>query len=175
MITAEFARLGYRGATTALLAERCGVRENILYRLWTDKRAMFVACLEHVYEKSEGTWLELLAADAPGSAAERLLAYEARHLGEHGLHRLVFTALGETDDPEIQVALSGMYQRFVTFIQTQVTEHRGSDSEAEDTSLTAWSLLGLGTVANIGRELGLLDDERRLRLMVEWGGRLLGE
>jgi len=174
LIAGAFARLGYRGATTALLAESCGVRENILYRLWPDKRAMFVASLEHVYQKSEDTWLELLAGGGEGSSAQRLLEHEASHLGERGLHRLVFTALGETDDPEIREALSGMYLRFVTFIQEQVARHRGVEEGSEETALTAWAILGLGTVANIGRELGLLDEERRRRLMIERGGELLG-
>ena len=35
-----FAELGYRRATTAELARRCDVQENILYRLWPDKRSM---------------------------------------------------------------------------------------------------------------------------------------
>ena len=75
-----FAELGYRRATTAELAKRCGVRENILYRLWPDKRGMFVAALDHVYQSSERTWDELLAsASGTGSPAERILEYESSH------------------------------------------------------------------------------------------------
>ena len=40
-VATTFAELGYRRTTTANLAERCGVQEAILYRLWPDKRAMF--------------------------------------------------------------------------------------------------------------------------------------
>ena len=36
-----FSELGYYRTTTAELAGQCKVRENILYRLWRDKKAMF--------------------------------------------------------------------------------------------------------------------------------------
>ena len=61
IVARTFAELGYRRTTTAALAERCKVRENILYRLWPDKRAMFVASLDYVYQLSEETWAQLLA------------------------------------------------------------------------------------------------------------------
>ncbi len=59
IVTGAFSELGYRRTTTAELAKRCGVRENILYRLWPDKKAMFVASIEYVYKLSAETraWL----------------------------------------------------------------------------------------------------------------------
>lgn len=48
VLAATFAELGYRRTTTATLAERCEVRENILYRLWADKKAMFIAVIDYV-------------------------------------------------------------------------------------------------------------------------------
>ena len=107
--------------TTAELAARCDVRENILYRLWPDKRAMFTAAIEYVYELSESTWSELLQ-DSDGSVdpAELLLDYEAGHQGEFGLYRIVFAGLSETDDPAIADALRGVYRRFHAFVKRQV-------------------------------------------------------
>lgn len=172
-IAAAFARSGYRQVTTATLAEACVVRENVLYRLWSDKREMFIASLLFVYEKSEAAWREVLAGEGVGSAAERLLAYEAQHLGEHGLHRLVFSALGETDDEAIRAALRQMYEGFSAFIAERVEEHRQERGEQSAAARIAWAILGLGTAANIGRELGLLDAEQRSRLIAELGGVLL--
>ena len=48
VIARAFTELGYRRSTTAELARRCEVQENILYRLWPDKRAMFIAAIEHM-------------------------------------------------------------------------------------------------------------------------------
>jgi len=176
IVARAFADLGYRRTTTAELAARCEVRENILYRLWPDKRAMFVAALDHVYGFSEETWSALLARPDDGrSPAERILEYEATHQGEFGLYRIVFAGLSETDDPEIAAALRRLYGRFQRFARTQVQAHRAARPAASgvDAGLVAWAIVGLGTVANIGRELELLSAATRRRLVGEVGRALL--
>ena len=178
VLAKAFAELGYRRATTAELAARCEVPENILYRLWQDKRAMFIAALDHVYAVSRRTWDDLLTvAEGGGSPAEHLLGYESTHHGEFGLYRIGFAGLSETDDPEIAKAMKRLYGRFQRFVLEQVKAHReGAGSAAvEDPSLVAWAIVGLGTVANIGRELGLLSPRTRKRLVGEVGRALLGE
>jgi AcrR family transcriptional regulator len=171
-----FAEFGYRRTTTAVLAARCEVRENVLYRLWSDKKAMFLAALEHVYRSSEATWVALLdGGGGKGTPAERLLEYESRHLGEHGLHRIIFSALGETDDDEIVEALRRMYLDFQHFVRARIEEHRAEREGAGelDANLAAWAVLGLGTIGNIAREIGLLHDRKRRRLLGEAGRALL--
>lgn len=178
VIAKAFAELGFRRTTTAELAERCGVRENILYRLWPDKKAMFIAAIEYVYELSATIWGKLLAeGDGEGSAARRLLDYESSRHGEFGLYRIVFAGLSETDDPEIREALAKMYRRYHRFIQRQIGAHRAQSdaSGGLDATLAAWAVIGLGTVANIGRELGLLSDRKRRQMMGGVGRALLGE
>jgi AcrR family transcriptional regulator len=178
VVARTFADLGYRRTTTAELAGRCEVRENILYRLWPDKRAMFVAALDYVYQLSERTWDELLAqAGAAASPAELILDYEAAHHGEFGLYRIVFAGLSETDEPEIVEALRRLYERFHDFVRKQVEAHRersGASTESGDAARIAWAIVGLGTVANIGRELGLLSARDRERLVGQVGRTLLG-
>lgn len=177
VVARAFVELGYRRATTAALAERCGVRENQLYRLWPDKRSMFVAAIEHVYDVSIDRWRTLLAGDRAGdaaaSAAERVIAYESKRHGEFGLYRIVFAGLSELDDPSIRRALRRMYGRFYRFIREQVEAHRDGRGGAPDAEITAWAIVGLGTVANIGRELGLLGGAKRRQLFAEAGGALL--
>src|SRR5262245_7367758 len=100
VLAAAFAELGYRRLTSAELAARCGVGENILYRIWPDKLAMFLAALEWVYLDSERTWERMLEGERGPARGEesaflRLLAYEAAHHGEHGLYRIVFAGLSE--------------------------------------------------------------------------------
>jgi AcrR family transcriptional regulator len=176
VLARTFAELGYRRATTAELAGRCGVRENILYRLWPDKRAMFIAALDYVYQLSEETWDGILAqAGERASPAELILDYEATHHGEFGLYRIVFAGLSETDDPEIAEAMKRLYGRFQRFVQKQVKAHHKGVAEpaVTDPGLVAWAIVGLGTVANIGRELGLLSAPARKRLVGEVGRALL--
>ena len=145
----------------------------MLYRLWPDKKAMFVAVLDHVYDTSLAAWEKLLTATDERSAAERLLAYEATHHGEHGFHRLVFAGLSETDDPGIRDALAQLYVRYHEFIVRRLVEHRGGRDAGMAAS--AWALIGLGTMTSIGRELGLLSAASRQRLWQDIGPVLLGK
>lgn len=176
LLAAAFAEMGYRRATTAALARRCGVQEPILYRLWDDKKAMFLAAIEHVYALSESIWSRVrLDGEGDGSAAQRILAYEAEHHGEFGLYRILFAGLGETDDPEIEAHLRRTYLRFQRFVRDRIREHRqGKDGRgAPDAETAAWALLGVGTMASVGLELGLFAAKDRKRLLSEAGRVLL--
>jgi AcrR family transcriptional regulator len=156
-----FSDLGYHRTTTAELARQCGVRENILYRLWRDKKAMFLAAIDHIFQSRAERWEELLADDpSPEAAAETMIAYEARHQGEFGFYRVVFTALVEADDAEIRRAIARMYRRFHRRIAALAGPRRAGLSAAH----AAWALIGLATVANIARELRLLAPRKREEL-----------
>jgi AcrR family transcriptional regulator len=175
-VAAVFAELGYRRTTTAALAARCCVQETILYRLWPDKRAMFIAAIEHVVDHSESIWQQQVEARTSSTtAAEAVLEYEAVHLGEFGLYRILFAGWSETDDPAIASALRLAYRRFHAFLCERITEHRRHRPSAlPDDNLTAWAMLGLGTVVNLGRELDLLPKKSRADLLRQAGRRLLG-
>jgi AcrR family transcriptional regulator len=175
-VAEAFAGLGYRRATTATLAARCGVRENVLYRLWPDKKAMFLASMRYVYDRAERIWEERTAEGPEGTAARRLLEYESQHLGEFGLYRILFAGLSETDDPEIRAHLRSTYRRFQRWIRRRIEEHdrnRGT-RPGPDAELIAWAMVGLGTVATVGREIDLFPARQRTRLVAE-AGRLLLE
>ncbi len=175
VVARAFAQLGYRRATTAELARRCDVQETILYRLWPGKQEMFVAAIEHVFSESEVAWGKLLRSGrVQGDAARAILAYEASHHGEHGLYRLVFTGLSECDEPAIKAALRRMYGRFHRFVAAQVADHRGVAADAPEVARAAWAIVGLGTVANLTRELGLFGAAGRAALIEEVGIELLG-
>jgi AcrR family transcriptional regulator len=176
-VAATFAEFGYRRTTTAELARRCGVQEPILYRLWPDKRTMFVAALEFVATNSQAIWQRELQNRRSGeTTAERLLAYESEHLGEFGLYRILFAGWSEADDPAIRTALRKVYRTFLEFLQQRIDEHRAQrpapDLPASEP--TAWALLGLGTAVSLGRELELLTGPQRSRLMTKVGRLLLG-
>ncbi len=189
IITAAFAELGYRGATTAELARRAGVRENILYRLWDDKKAMFLAALDYVYDSSEEIWLDVLAehsgneSGSPGSqsGALGLLDYESEHLGKLGLYRLLFAGLCELEDPDIRETLAATYRKFFEFVRDRVVAHHEASSgpaESEASSaispdLAAWAILGIGTMVNVSRELDLVDSDSRGKLLSEVAKQLL--
>ena len=99
MLAKAFAELGYRRATTSALAKRCGLRENQLYRLWPNKKAMFLASIDYLYGFTAAKWQKLLSQASDTSPAERILNWEGEHRGETGLHRITFAGLNEADDP----------------------------------------------------------------------------
>jgi AcrR family transcriptional regulator len=176
-IAEVFARTGYARATTAELAQRCAVPENTLFRLWGGKKGMYLAALDHLYERTIGTWSRHLArAGGAPSAAELLLDHEGRHYGEHGLYRIVFTGLSEIDDPDIRGALRTMYRRFHAFVAERITAHRGRTArgaEGRRVAQLAWTVIGMATVAGIGRELGLVSRAQQRELFSGTGRALL--
>lgn len=177
-LTEVFAEVGYRRATTAELARRCDVRENILYRLWPDKKAMFVAALEAQLQQRIQRWEKLTAKlEHPRDIVMRVMQYEAAHIGEAGIYRIIFAALGETDDPEIQRALFLLYQGFHDFLAGHIAGKSPDSAESDDPAANevAWGLIGLATVTNIVRELHLLPAKQRQRMFRIVGLRLLGD
>lgn len=175
VLAQAFADLGYRRATTASLAERCGLRENQLYRLWPSKKAMFVASIDYLFEHTASKWRELLTTDDGRPPAERILTLEGEHRGETGLHRITFAGLNEANDPEVRDALCRMFQKFHTFIMEQVQAQRdgASGSGQPDEAMTAWGVIGLGMMANITQELQLLNRDNQSRMVNEVGMQML--
>jgi AcrR family transcriptional regulator len=174
VVAAAFAEFGYRRTTTAELAERCAVRENVLYRIWPTKKAMFLDSIGYVLDHSLAVWRKLLGeAGDDSDAAMKLLDYEAAHHGELGLYRIVFSGLSETDDPDIRAALQRMYREFHAFIAQVLTTQDSRNCRREDNEVLAWALVGLGTVSNITRELRLLDDHKRRSIISGIGGMIL--
>ncbi len=173
ILAKAFSELGYRRTTTAELARRCGVRENILYRHWADKLAMFVAALDHVHGLAIATWQRVRGeAEDPAQAATAILAYESRHLGEFGNYRILFSALGDADDPAIRAALRRTYRSLHRAIRDTLGDEAGDAARAAEADRVAWAILGVGTITTILGELGLATKAQRAALL-EGIGRVL--
>jgi AcrR family transcriptional regulator len=176
VVCRAFGELGYQRATTAELARRCGVRENVLYRLWPDKKTMFLAAIDDVFTRRAEQWRELLTRSSDGGAAlEKLVKFEARHQGEFGFYRVIFTALAEADDPEIRAALVDTYRRFHDLVLRLLERGRpaGKARSGLPADDAAWALLGLATISNIIRRLGLTNENKRSALFARVAGLLV--
>ncbi|MEM1444971.1 MAG: TetR/AcrR family transcriptional regulator [Planctomycetota bacterium] len=175
-----FADHGYAGTTTAKLAAATELRENQLYRLWPSKKAMFLAVLEDIAEQQTRWWEEHFEdpryrAD-PAAAARAVLDDEGKQRGSTGLHRLIFAGLSEASDPDVRAALQAMYARLHAYIQRVVKQQKTTDPDAclASPALCAWSLVALGSFANIARELDLFPVATQRRLFNQLGGALAG-
>ncbi len=68
-----------------------------------------------------------------------------------------------------------MYQKFHTFIVEQVQTNQGDTNAGgqPDAAMTAWAVIGLGMMANITQELGLLPHETQGQMVREVGAKML--
>jgi AcrR family transcriptional regulator len=175
LVAAAFIELGYRGTTTAELAQRCGVRENVLYRIWPTKKAMFLDAVEHVFTATMSAWDGVTRDKSLGkTVAERILRNQADYQGRLRLYRIVFAGMTE-EDPEIKNALRDVYRRLHRFISQQIEQHRGRYRRrgGPPAELTAWAMIGLASVVDMQRELEILPVADRKRIMKEVGMALL--
>jgi AcrR family transcriptional regulator len=180
VVAKAFADLGYRRATTAALAKRCGVRENVLYRLWPSKKEMFLAAIHYLWQNAIEIWQELIATSGTSGAASArmILEYESEHHGETGLYKVIFAGLTEANDPQIASALRKMYRSFHEFIagQVGVIRHETLKSNAPhypSDELTAWGILGVAMVSNMDRELKLFGTRERSLLFTQLANLLI--
>ena len=174
LIADTFRQLGYRRTTTAKLAKRCRVQEQILYRLWKNKKAMFTEAIDYLRRSTETIWADQGKRPGKGSTAERVLKEESEHLGEFQNYRLIFTGLAEIDDKAIRESLKTMYEKWHKTIRGLVENHRGSKKGHPSPSVAAWAVMGLGTIMTIGSELGLLSGADRRALLEDVGKMFLG-
>ncbi|MCG3136804.1 MAG: hypothetical protein HJJLKODD_00640 [Phycisphaerae bacterium] len=163
ILASAFSELGYRRATTAALAQRCQVQETILYRIWPDKKAMFVEAIDFVGENNVRIYREVLGRlSATTNPAQAIIDYESGHIGEFRNYRIVFSALAEAADPDVSHALQRMYTRIHAFAVEVIA--RSSPLFQLDAVQVAWGLIGLGTMVNILDELQLLTSQNRQEL-----------
>jgi AcrR family transcriptional regulator len=167
LIADAFSVLGYRRATTAELAARCGVQETILYRLWPDKKAMFLAAIDFLVWRRMEKWKSALSkVPATESRATHLLKVTGQSLGEHGLYKIIFAALTETDDPDIKQSMQRLYRRYHESVTQEVSRHReqSSDGELVSDEDTSWGLIALVAFMNIALDLELIGSRKRTQL-----------
>jgi AcrR family transcriptional regulator len=178
LLAAAFGELGYRRATTAELAERCKVQENILYRLWPDKKAIFVAALDYLFQRRMDKWqAEIDKTPAGASSVKRLVEMTSHDLGEDGLYRVIFAALNETEDVDIKRALQRLYRLYHARLDSELVKYRrlAGISRGAQCGDTAWALISLVSFMNIALDLELMDSQERKRLFSTMALKLINE
>ncbi len=74
--TEEFARLGFEGGRVDRIAARCRLSKNMLYYYFKSKEKLFVAVLEHMYERMRDQQKDLaLRTSDPKKALEQLIRH----------------------------------------------------------------------------------------------------
>src|SRR3954468_18867539 len=63
---ADFAVAGLHGTSTEAIAQRAGISQPYLFRLFRTKKDLFIACIGRCFDRTEGTFREAADADDAG-------------------------------------------------------------------------------------------------------------
>jgi AcrR family transcriptional regulator len=157
-----FAKGSYRGSTTAQIARELGVTEPVLYRHFASKRALYLACLDAVWERVRELWEKALAREPDPSNWIKAIgkAYlEARAAARIVLVDLWIQALTEAaDDPEIRKALREQVREVHDFVADVIrrSQEQGGIVAERDAEAEAWIFISLGLLSTIDHRLGNL-------------------
>jgi AcrR family transcriptional regulator len=160
-----FAEHGYRGTTTAMLAKAAGISEPILYRHFANKQDLFVALIESLGHRVFAEWQRL--TKPLGTPTEKLRAIFHRNPAtadpETGIvYRIIFHAVTETAEPQIQQAIREHFDRHVKFLSRLVREaQEAGDVRTEVAAdVLAWQILHAGIGFAMMRMLGMPSHDR---------------
>jgi AcrR family transcriptional regulator len=159
----------YRGTTTAEIARAAGVSEPILYRHFASKRELYLAALDHVWEKARAMWEQALLGSP--SVAEGFAAMGKGHFSVNDckfqLSELWVQALGEAaDDPELKKHLRKHMREVHDFLADAIRrgQEEGSLQPDRDPEAEAWVFMAGGLFGMVGRRVGLLGDDDVARI-----------
>lgn len=161
-----FAKGSYHGSTTAQIARETGVTEPVLYRHFSSKRELYLACLDAVWTRVRAVWEKALEREQDPALA--LSAIGRAYLEERGAGRVVLIdlwiqALTEAaQDPEIRRALRAQVHEVHDFVAGVIRDSQaaGGVIAERDPDAEAWIFISLGLLTTIDRRLGnLVGDE----------------
>lgn len=147
----EFAKGGLAGTSTEAVAQRAGVSQPYLFRLFPGKKALFIATVRRAFDAVERTFRD--AADEAGrtgadSSIGDAMGEAYRHmLVDRDLLLLQMQAYAACDDPEVRAVTREAFGH----LWTVVAELAGfSEQEARD-------FFAAGMLMNVAAAMDLLD------------------
>jgi AcrR family transcriptional regulator len=154
-----FSKGSYRGTTTAEIARESGVTEPILYRHFSSKRELYLACLDQAWERMRSSWEAAIEADPDPT---NWMPSMARSFFEHKEQKVVLSnlwiqALAEaSEDPEIRKHLRRNLKEVHDFAAGVIRrcQEAGCVPAERDADAEAWIFLSLSLLGAIGRRLG---------------------
>jgi AcrR family transcriptional regulator len=113
----EFAARGLDGTSTELVAQRAGISQPYLFRLFPTKKALFIALVERCFQRVAGAFAEAAAGrtgeDALGAMGD---AYR-RLLEDRTLLLLQMHSYAACDDPDIREATRAGFRRLWLLVE----------------------------------------------------------
>jgi AcrR family transcriptional regulator len=159
-----FSKAGYQGATTAEIARASGVSEPILYRHFSSKRELYLACLSEAWVECRAMW-EATIADEPdpglwiGAMGRSYLAAKDKR---GYIANLWVQALTEaSEDPEIRRFIRRHMREVHQFVAGVIrrAQEAGGVIPERDPDAEAWIFIAVGLLGTVSKRLGGLVDE----------------
>ena len=160
-----FSCRSFRGTTTADIAREAGVTEPVLYRHFTSKRALYLACLDETWQRVRALWAERIAAEP--DPAVWLAVMGRAFIESEEEHPLVapmwVQALAEArEDAEIAAYMRSHMQEVHDYVAGVIrrSQEAGGIAPDRDADAEAWIFIGLGLLAMPDGVLGGFMHER---------------
>jgi AcrR family transcriptional regulator len=174
--SAIFCRGTYRSTTTAEIAKHAGVTEPVLYRHFSSKRDLYLACLEEAWADTRQMWDGAIAEEVDPTLWLTAMgkAYLATKDRRGQLAHLWLQSLAEaSDDPEIRKFVRRQLQAVHLYVADVMrrSQEAGGILPARDADGEAWVFISLGLLGTVGRRLGGVVGDDFPRIMAarrEW-------
>jgi AcrR family transcriptional regulator len=147
----EFAMGGYNGTSTAVIAKRMGVSQPYLFRLFPNKKALFLAAAERCM-RDTGRHFEKAAEGLEGHAAYQALCESYLELisGGESLQMQLQMYVASVDDAEIREFCRRRWLGLWDFVRARTGVDNGE----------AAGFFGTGMLVNVLVALGIPEEER---------------
>lgn len=142
----EFARVGYQGATIARIAAAAGCSEPNLYKHFSDKRELLVACLQHTEDEVEARLDEIVAGE---DRVRAFLDYVDGSDAYREMHLLRMLCCTLPDDAELIDHLRGGTERLLNRFSAGIERGKAAGTVASDADAdyVAWTWLAITLAA----------------------------
>ena len=147
----EFARGGLRGASVEEMAEKVGVSQPYVYRLFGTKKDLFLAAMRRVRERVQEAFREAAEAD-PENALEAMGRSYDRSLFGRKERLMLLQGFAAAEDEEVREAVGEGYVKLWRFVEetTGASEEEVFDFFARGMLLTVDAAIGL--MERLGKE-----------------------
>jgi len=147
----EFAAKGLRGASVVAVAQRVGVSEAYVYKLFGTKKGLFLAAMGRVRERIQDAFRTAAESDPEHALAAMGRAYTRSRFGREE-QLMLLQGFAAADDAEVRAAVAAGYAELWRFVRTI--------SGAEDREVFAFFATGMLLTIDAAVEfLELLGDE----------------
>ena len=148
--TAEFARHGLAGASTARIAQEAQIAHSYLFKIFDKKVTLFLATTDHVYDRVSERFRRA-AAQQPGDPLNAMAEAYRAMLGERDDLLILLHGFAAAGDPQIAALVRSRYTDLYVQVQT--------DSGASDERMRAFWAQGMLLTVAAAIELPLVTEE----------------